>query len=54
MPLKLVISKKVLSDFWHGENIHWDRKIPLPTLKLRQFYNCNISKNRHMKKYYKL
>ena len=26
MPLKLVISKKVVPDFRHGENIHCDRE----------------------------
>ena len=31
MPLKLVISRKVVPDFRHGENIHCDREIFLPT-----------------------
>ena len=54
MPIKLVISKKVVSDFWLGENIHCDREISpphthlLPTRKLRHFFTHKISKNRHM------
>ena len=55
MPLKLVISKKVVPDFRYSENIHGDREIfPPPhthTLKLRHFCTDNISKNRHMKYY---
>ena len=31
MPLKLVISKKVVPDFWHMKNIHSDREIFSPT-----------------------
>ena len=59
MPVKLVISKKVVSDFGLGENIHCDREISpphtyllptrlLPTRKLRHFFTHNISENRHM------
>ena len=48
MPLKLVISKKVVPNYQHGENIHCGREI-FPPLKLRHFFTPNISKNRHMK-----
>ena len=48
MPLKPVISKKVVPDFRHGENIHCDTEI-FPLFKLRHFLTHNISKNRHLK-----
>ena len=32
MPLKLIISKKVVPDFRHRENIHFDREILPPDL----------------------
>ena len=47
MPLKLVISKKVVQYFRHGVNIQCDREI-FPPVKLH-FFAHNISKNRHMK-----
>ena len=50
MPLKLVISKKVVPDFRHGKNIHCDWEIfPPPPLKFRHFFTHNISKDKHMK-----
>ena len=32
MPLKLLISRKVVPDFRHGENVHCDREIFFPHL----------------------
>ena len=45
-----MISKNVVTDFWHWENIQRDREIfPPQTLKLLHFFTHNISENRHMK-----
>ena len=49
MPLKLVISKKAVTDFRHGDNIHCDREIFHP-LKLGHCFTDNIS-NQNVENY---
>ena len=40
--------KKVVPDFRHVKNSHYDREI-FPPFKLQHFFTHNISKNRYMK-----